>query len=91
MEARSGYSDSVERIHYSHMTEPGAPRAAETILIPSGSSQLWTNERPGSRSRDQPISSHLSAVLPTVKFLSRLAHTTWMADPFRSRQATPDL
>ena len=37
------------------------------------------------------LSSQLATVIPTVNFLSRLARTTWLADPFRSRQPALDL
>ena len=37
------------------------------------------------------LSSQLATVIPTVNFLSRLARTTWLADPFRSRQPAINL
>ena len=65
------------------------PLAAETALVPPDSRRLASSlpsartgsEKPVLAGNGKPV---LASVLPTVTFLSRLAHTTWLADPFRA-------
>ena len=38
------------------------------------------------RTPQEPPMFAESAIIPTVAFLSRLAETTWQADPFRARR-----